>query len=103
MNTKDHYQEMKARKELITDNPEASCLHCGTHEDLQVAHRVARALGGSYDRENLMVLCAPCHLRYDHQTPILRSYGRYAADSYAAYRLSSDAGTETATGAGAIG
>lgn len=79
--SKDRYQAMKARADLITDNPDASCLHCGTTEELQVAHKIPRALGGTYDRANLLVLCQPCHLRYDHMAarPRARDHRNYIA------------------------
>lgn len=40
---------------------------------LTVAHIVAVSEGGSHERSNLVAICAPCHLRYDHVGHIARS------------------------------
>ena len=60
------WQEEKVRRILIKDSPGAVCLHCGSPDKLQVAHKVPRILGGTYELSNLMVLCQPCHLKHDH-------------------------------------
>lgn len=51
---------IKLRKDMIT---ESGCVICGNtkHEDLHIHHKIKYRLGGSNERDNLIVLCKNCH------------------------------------------
>ncbi|MFE5542785.1 HNH endonuclease [Streptomyces sp. NPDC056534] len=40
-----------------------TCQRCGSRRDLEVDHIVPVARGGSWEPDNLWVLCKPCHRR----------------------------------------
>ena len=54
----------KIRKVVIAE--EKVCRFCGTDRNLSVDHIIPLSFGGKSDRENLRLLCEPCH-RKVHQ------------------------------------
>ncbi len=56
----------KTRKEVI--ERDRNCIFCGTSQMLSVAHYVSRANGGKGVKENLALVCIPCHQKLDQST-----------------------------------
>lgn len=41
------------------------CQRCGTKENLNIHHIIPLRKGGTHKKENLMVLCFPCHMEWE--------------------------------------
>lgn len=55
---------------------DCECIICHSTNILQVAHYIGRAQGGLGIEENLVLLCAECHTRYDNGDK-RREYGEF--------------------------
>ncbi|WP_443062943.1 HNH endonuclease [Streptomyces sp. NBC_00440] len=51
------------RRSRVLVRDRFTCQQCGSHKDLEVDHIVPVARGGSWEPDNLWVLCKPCHKR----------------------------------------
>ncbi|MER6382081.1 HNH endonuclease [Streptomyces sp. NPDC001118] len=51
------------RRARVLARDRFTCQQCGAHERLEVDHIVSVARGGSWEPDNLWVLCKPCHKR----------------------------------------
>jgi 5-methylcytosine-specific restriction endonuclease McrA len=52
---------------------DGACVDCGSTEQLDAHHDVARAEGGADAPENLVTLCAACHARLRHHPATVAS------------------------------
>ena len=48
------------------------CVICGSSERLEVHHKKYRSDGGSDDMDNLVTLCAQCHIKAHGDEPIVK-------------------------------
>ncbi len=53
--------QRKAAFRALCARDGAACRECGHDTDLHVDHVLALGLGGTNARDNLQLLCAPCH------------------------------------------
>ena len=57
----------KTRKEVI-ERDKNHCIFCGSHQMLTIAHYISRANSGKGIKENLVLLCMPCHMKLDQSS-----------------------------------
>ncbi|WP_087925438.1 HNH endonuclease [Streptomyces albireticuli] len=53
--------DWSSRRARVLARDRFTCQKCGTRENLQVDHIVSVSRGGSWDLDNLWVLCGKCH------------------------------------------
>ncbi|MFD9561505.1 HNH endonuclease [Streptomyces sp. NPDC059994] len=53
--------DWSSRRAKVLTRDRFTCQKCGTRENLQVDHIVPVSRGGSWDLDNLWVLCGKCH------------------------------------------
>jgi len=56
-------RDWSARRSRTLARDRFTCQQCGAREHLEVDHIVPVSHGGSWELENLWVLCKPCHRR----------------------------------------
>ena len=56
-------RDWSKRKARVLARDRFTCQQCGAKESLEVDHIVPVARGGSWEPDNLWVLCRPCHKR----------------------------------------
>ena len=60
-------QHQRLRRKLITNNPNACCVVCGSKDNLQLDHIITYVIGGTTDESNVQVLCKSCHRKKTEQ------------------------------------
>lgn len=72
-------------REVIYERDNRTCVNCGSHTLLEVAHIfVSRAFGGIGSRKNGALLCKKCHMKLDaNKGPeIFEKVKRYLINHY---------------------
>ena len=58
--------KVKTRKEVI--ERDKHCVICGSYQMLTIGHYISRANGGLGTKENLVLVCMPCHMKLDQSS-----------------------------------
>ena len=56
----------KTRKEVM--ERDKHCVICGSYQMLTIGHYISRANGGLGIKENLVLVCMPCHMKLDQSS-----------------------------------
>jgi 5-methylcytosine-specific restriction endonuclease McrA len=65
-------QNKKRLKDKLISRDGEQCRQCGTKENLTLQHKFPRILGGTYELNNLELLCLKCNIR-DYHTLVKKS------------------------------
>lgn len=68
-NAYNHLPITAEQRERILDRDGRQCVDCGSTDDLEIDHVVARANGGSSEDGNLQCLCSACNVRKGKKEP----------------------------------
>lgn len=68
-------QKMKLKdsiRQIILERDGYLCLECGVGENLEVHHVLYRSCGGKDTEDNLITLCAKCHIKKHIDEPVAK-------------------------------